>query len=198
MMEDPIFYIMIALAVIFALTTILLCIGCKKSGSAKMNTDIIDFLKGCSEMQKHLDKFENGLNQFPNSLSEAVKPVISEYIREQVEICIKEALNSQGCEVKPDDVSFGDFEEEPKLDMVQCYKDYFFSEPYTPFLSKDGKQVTIREEYHNMISALVNTSDGECRSIYHYVDNVLKNHFLAYGDTIRSILSGSTEKVKVV
>lgn len=198
MIGTPFFYVMIILLIGNIIITFILGMGCCKAGSSSLKKDLNDFQTGCTGMINHLDKFQAGLNQFPATFSEDVKPLISEYISEQVELTIKEFLENLGREVESEGASVERTDEEMGFSTEQCYKDYFLVEPCCPFLSKEGKQVTIRDSYHKIISALVNISDGECRNIYHYVDNVLRNHFLAYEDTIRFILSSANEKTEGV
>ncbi len=50
--------------------------------------------------------------------------------------------------------------------------------------TRNGKQVAIRQKYHNRISKIVKTIGDNEISIFSYIDNVLKHHFETFQEDI--------------
>lgn len=49
---------------------------------------------------------------------------------------------------------------------------------------RNGKVVYIRQEYHERLLRIVQLSRGERTTLYSYIDNILEQHFLEYGNDI--------------
>lgn len=53
--------------------------------------------------------------------------------------------------------------------------------------TRNGKQVAIRQKYHNRISKIVKTIGDNEISIFSYIDNVLKHHFETFQEDISEL-----------
>lgn len=53
--------------------------------------------------------------------------------------------------------------------------------------TRNGKQVAIRQKYHNRISKIVKTIADNEISIFSYIDNVLKHHFETFQEDISEL-----------
>lgn len=49
---------------------------------------------------------------------------------------------------------------------------------------RNGKVVYIRQEYHERLLRIVQLSREERTTLYSYIDNILEQHFLEYGNDI--------------
>ena len=77
------------------------------------------------------------------------------------------------------------------------YKRTFLRNPQNMFRSSTGKQVSIREEYHKTLMWLLNAGAGECNTFTGFLDNLLAEHFITHGETIRNIVKSSNNLPEV-
>ena len=68
---------------------------------------------------------------------------------------------------------------------TDIYKRRFLVNANIP--TRNGKQVAIRQKYHNRISKIVKTIGDNEVSIFSYIDNVLKHHFETFQDDISEL-----------
>lgn len=54
--------------------------------------------------------------------------------------------------------------------------------------SRKGKNINIRQEFHNKIRKILSIIDNNDLSYFGYIDNVLENHFNMYADEIDELL----------
>ena len=72
---------------------------------------------------------------------------------------------------------------------TDIYKRRFLVNANIP--TRNGKQVAIRQKYHNRISKIVKTIGDNEVSIFSYIDNVLKHHFETFQDDISELYKKS-------
>ena len=74
---------------------------------------------------------------------------------------------------------------------TDIYKRRFLVNANIP--TRNGKQVAIRQKYHNRISKIVKTIGDNEVSIFSYIDNVLKHHFETFQDDISELYKKSCD-----
>ena len=74
---------------------------------------------------------------------------------------------------------------------TDIYKRRFLVNATIP--TRNGKQVAIRQKYHNRISKIVKTIGDNEVSIFSYIDNVLKHHFETFQDDISELYKKSCD-----
>mgnify|MGYP000935006080 CR=1 FL=1 len=74
---------------------------------------------------------------------------------------------------------------------TNIYKRRFLVNANIP--TRNGKQVAIRQKYHNRISKIVKTIGDNEVSIFSYIDNVLKHHFETFQDDISELYKKSCD-----
>lgn len=86
-------------------------------------------------------------------------------------------------------------EQSPALDDAVTYRKEFLHEPHNQFRARVGKQVAIRESYHQLLSRIVDRGGGNCNSIFGLIDNILTDYFMKNGNTVKKILTNNTDGV---
>ncbi len=186
MMADVFIYYIVPAAIILN-TVICIFIGFDLPKGNRDRINVENFKNACADFLNKLDVFLKEVNKCPANIIEAVSPAIDSYVKERVEYYIKEYLSQNSEETAPNISSENDTDVD--------YNKMFLHEPYNQFLARSGKQVVIRETYHNAISHLVDRSEGKCRSIFGFIDNVLTDHFQKHGDAVKEILTDNSGTV---
>lgn len=186
MMADVFLYYIVP-AVVIINTIIFVFVSFDFFKANRAGKKVENFKNACADFLDKLDVFLKEVKKCPANIIEAVSPAIDSYIRERAEYYIKEYLSQNSEETAPNISSENDTDVD--------YKKKFLHEPYNQFLARSGKQVVIRETYHNAISHLVDRSDGKCKSIFGFIDNVLTDHFQKHGDAVKEILTDNSGTV---
>ena len=185
MMEDVLFYFILpAVIILNTVIFVFVSIDFLKSNRANKRKNEENFRNACADLQNNLDEFLNKSKKIPDNIIESVSPVIDRYVKERVEYYIKEYFSRNAEDATPEP-SAGN-------ERNQDYQKMFLHEPCNQFLSRTGKQVVIRESYHNAISNLVDKTGSDCRSIFGFIDNVLTDHFQKHGDSVKEILTDNS------
>lgn len=211
------FFIIFILSLIAANVVVFICIfaGCKRD-----KEDVRAILKASDDMITGLDRFRNDIPEMAEKLVSDVKPAIDSYIKERVEAYLvglnttpqpvgdasvtdfepisddifQPTSNDSPVRDKPlaNGLSYNDIEK--VFDQVfteDTYKRTFLRHPQNMFRASTGKQVSIREEYHKTLMWLLNAGAGECNTFTGFLDNLLAEHFITHGETIRNIVKSS-------
>ncbi len=215
-MNDTFFMIFI-FSLIAANVVVFICIfvGCKRD-----KEDVRTILKASDDMITGLDRFRKDIPEMAEKLVYDVKPAIDSYIRERVEAYLVgldttpqpvDDRSVTDVEPSPDDIyqtannnspvqdkplanglSYDDIEKVlGQVFTEDTYKRTFLRKPENMFRSSTGKQVSIREEYHKTLMWLLNAGAGECNTFTGFLDNLLAEHFITHGETIRNIVKSS-------
>lgn len=81
---------------------------------------------------------------------------------------------------------------EKNLTGTEEYKNLYLKE--TNLISRSGKSVNIRKEYHRIIQKLIQVAGGNTVSISEYLDNILRNHFNENKEVIQKLYEESCPK----
>lgn len=81
---------------------------------------------------------------------------------------------------------------EKNLTGTKEYKNLYLKE--TNLISRSGKSVNIRKEYHRIIQKLIQVAGGNTVSISEYLDNILRNHFDENKEVIQKLYEESCPK----
>lgn len=211
------FFIIFILSLIAANVVVFICVFAgRKSGKEDVRT----ILKASEDMITGLDRFRNDIPEMADKLVSDVKPAIDSYIRERVEaylvgfdttpqpICdapvtdfepitddvYQPTSNDSPVQDKPlaNGLSYDDIEKVLGQVLTEdTYKRTFLRHPQNMFRASNGKQVSIREEYHKTLMWLLNAGAGECNTFTGFLDNLLAEHFITHGETIRNIVKSS-------
>ena len=215
-MSDTLFIIFI-LSLIAANIVVFICIF---AGRKRAKEDVRTILKASDDMITGLDRFRNDIPEMADKLVSDVKPAIDSYIKERVEAYLvgldttpqpvgdasvidfepisddifQPTGNDSPVRDKPlaNGLSYNDIEK--VFDQVfteDTYKRTFLRHPQNMFRASTGKQVSIREEYHKTLMWLLNAGAGECNTFTGFLDNLLAEHFITHGETIRNIVKSS-------
>lgn len=211
------FFIIFILSLIAANIVVFICIfaGCKRD-----KEDVRTILKASEDMITGIDSFRNDIPKMSEEFVSEIRPAIDSYIRERVEAYLVgpdtspqpvgevslndvELVSDDTCQTARNDSPFQDmpltnglsFEDIEKVfgQVVteDTYKRSFLHKPENMFRTSTGKQVSIREEYHKTIMWLLNAGAGECNTFTGFLDNLLAEHFITHGETIRNIVKSS-------
>lgn len=211
------FFIIFILSLIAANVVVFICVfASRKRGKEDVRT----ILKASEDMITGLDRFRNDIPEMAEKLVSDVKPAIDSYIKEHVEsylvgldttpqpvgdasvtdfepgpddIC-QPTSNDSVVQDKPlaNGLSYDDIEKVLGQVLTEdTYKRTFLRKPENMFRTSTGKQVSIREEYHKTLMRLLNAGAGECNTFTGFLDNLLAEHFITHGETIRNIVKSS-------
>lgn len=211
------FFIIFILSLIAANVVVFICVFAgRKSGKEDVRT----ILKASEDMITGLDRFRNDIPEMADKLVSDVKPAIDSYIRERVEAYLvgfdtttqpigdapvtdfepitndvyQPTSNDSPVQDKPlaNGLSYDDIEKVLGQVLTEdTYKRTFLRHPQNMFRASNGKQVSIREEYHKTLMWLLNAGAGECNTFTGFLDNLLAEHFITHGETIRNIVKSS-------
>ncbi|HML66562.1 MAG TPA: DUF3408 domain-containing protein [Dysgonomonas sp.] len=81
---------------------------------------------------------------------------------------------------------------EKNLTGTKEYKNLYLKE--TNLISRSGKSVNIRKEYHRIIQKLIQVAGGNTVSISEYLDNILRNHFDENKEVIQKLYEEACPK----
>lgn len=210
------FFIIFILSLIAVNVVVFTCIF---AGRKRHKEDVRTILKASEDMITGLDRFRNDIPEMAEKLVSDVKPAIDSYIRERVEAYLVGLDTTQhvddrsvtDVELGTDDIyqptnndspvqdkplanglSYDDIEKVLGQVLTEdTYKRTFLRKPENMFRSSTGKQVSIREEYHKTLMWLLNAGAGECNTFTGFLDNLLAEHFITHGETIRNIVKSS-------
>lgn len=211
------FFIIFILSLIVANIVVFICIF---AGRKRGREDVRTILKASEDMITGLDRFRNDIPEMAEKLVSDVKPAIDSYIKERVEAYLVgldttpqpvDDRSVTDVEPNPDDIyqtannnspvqdkplanglSYDDIEKVlGQVFTEDTYKRTFLRKPENMFRSSAGKQVSIREEYHKTLMWLLNAGAGECNTFTGFLDNLLAEHFITHGETIRNIVKSS-------
>lgn len=210
------FFIIFILSLIAVNVVVFTCIF---AGRKRHKEDVRTILKASEDMITGLDCFRNDIPEMAEKLVSDVKPAIDSYIRERVEAYLVGLDTTQhvddrsvtDVELGTDDIyqptnndspvqdkplanglSYDDIEKVLGQVLTEdTYKRTFLRKPENMFRSSTGKQVSIREEYHKTLMWLLNAGAGECNTFTGFLDNLLAEHFITHGETIRNIVKSS-------
>ena len=210
------FFIIFILSLIAVNVVVFACIF---AGRKRHKEDVRTILKASEDMITGLDRFRNDIPEMAEKLVSDVKPAIDSYIRERVEAYLVGLDTTQhvddrsvtDVELGTDDIyqptnndspvqdkplanglSYDDIEKVLGQVLTEdTYKRTFLRKPENMFRSSTGKQVSIREEYHKTLMWLLNAGAGECNTFTGFLDNLLAEHFITHGETIRNIVKSS-------
>lgn len=211
------FFIIFILSLIAANVVVFICVFAgRKSGKEDVRT----ILKASEDMITGLDRFRNVIPEMADKLVSDVKPAIDSYIRERVEAYLvgfdttpqpigdapvtdfepitddvyQPTSNDSPVQDKPlaNGLSYDDIEKVLGQVLTEdTYKRTFLRHTQNMFRASNGKQVSIREEYHKTLMWLLNAGAGECNTFTGFLDNLLAEHFITHGETIRNIVKSS-------
>ena len=210
------FFIIFILSLIAVNVVVFTCIF---AGRKRHKEDVRTILKASEDMITGLDRFRNDIPEMAEKLVSDVKPAIDSYIRERVEAYLVGLDTTQhvddrsvtDVELGTDDIyqptnndspvqdkplanglSYDDIEKVLGQVLTEdTYKRTFLRKPENMFRSSTGEQVSIREEYHKTLMWLLNAGAGECNTFTGFLDNLLAEHFITHGETIRNIVKSS-------
>lgn len=217
------FFIIFILSLIAANVVVFICIF---AGGKRDKEDVRTILKASEDMITGLDRFRNNIPEMAEKLVSDVKPAIDSYIKERIEAYLvgfdttpqpvgdgsvtdvesvsddiyQPAGNDSPVQDKPfaNGLSYDDIEEVlGQMFTEDTYKRTFLRNPQNMFRSSTGKQVSIREEYHKTLMWLLNAGAGECNTFTGFLDNLLAEHFITHGETIRNIVKSSNNLPEV-
>lgn len=211
------FFIIFILSLIAVNVVVFTCIF---AGRKRHKEDVRTILKASEDMITGIDSFRNDIPKMSEEFVSEIRPAIDSYIRERVEAYLVgpdtspqpvgevslsdvELVSDDTCQTASNDSPFQDmpltnglsFEDIEKVFgkvlTEDTYKKTFLRIPENMFRSSTGKQVPIREEYHKTIMWLLNAGAGECNTFTGFLDNLLAEHFITHGETIRNIVKSS-------
>lgn len=217
------FFIIFILSLIAANVVVFICIF---AGRKRGKEDVRAILKASDDMITGLDRFRNDIPKMSEEFVSDIRPAIDSYIRERVEAYLvgpdttpRFAGDTSVTDFEPvsDDIYQPDSNDSPFQDKSfanglsyddigkvfdhvfteDTYKRTFLRHPQNMFRASTGKQVSIREEYHKTLMWLLNAGAGECNTFTGFLDNLLAEHFITHGETIRNIVKSSNNIPKV-
>lgn len=211
------FFIIFIFSLIAANVVVFICIfaGCKRD-----KEDVRTILKASEDMITGIDRFRNDIPEMSEKFVSDIRPAIDSYIKERVEAYLvgldttpqpdgdvsvtdvesvsddiyQPACNDCPVQDKPmaNGLSYDDIEKViGQVFTEDTYKRTFLRQPENMFRSSTGKQVSIREEYHKALMWLLNAGAGDCNTFTGFLDNLLAEHFITHGETIRNIVKSS-------
>ena len=184
MMADNFFnYVIPVIIIVNVIAAISLGVDYFRNRKSNLKKNLDEFKTASLELSENLERFHDDTKKIPAEIFEAVSSRIDGYVRERVGHYIKEYLTHP------------DPEQPPAPDDSAAYRKDFLHEPHNRFRARVGKQVAIRETYHQLLSHIVDRGGGNCKSIFVLIDNILTDHFMKNGNTVKDILTNNTDGV---
>lgn len=88
-------------------------------------------------------------------------------------------------------ISFKDIMKERRKTSAPTYKTMFLVN--AEISARSGKQVNIREKYHERITKITQVAGNNKITIFSYIDNVLKHHFENFQNEISELYNKNNE-----
>ena len=176
-------YVIPVILIVNVIAVISLGVDYFRDRKSNLKKNLDEFKAASPELCDNLERFHDDTKKISAEIFEAVSSNIDGYVRERVEHYIKENLTHPVPK------------QTPVPDDAATYRKDFLHEPHNQFRARVGKQAAIRESYHQLLSHIVDRGGGNCKSIFGLIDNILTDHFMKNGNTVKEILTNNTDGV---